>query len=299
MSDYEIIDVHIHTYQSAKIGLQAMGGEALYGYSGSIEETLGYMKDQGVSKCVMVNLLPSGDMRDVLMNRLPYGLPDYLGAVKGIDGMLISRAIRRNEWSCEVSREHPELITFITLDLSMDPQTMKNEILDKINNHGAKGIKLHPSAQRFYPYDRRLWPCYETAQELGIPIIVHAGELDMFPTQFALPKYYLDALHSFPELPLVLAHIARPFWDEAKDMAKRFPNLTFDCTGILHEDFAQISDEFFVSMVREIGVERVMFGTDIPFVDPAPQIERMKRLDLSEEEKRLIFSENAKRILKI
>jgi predicted TIM-barrel fold metal-dependent hydrolase len=238
-------------------------------------------------------------MTDVLMNRLPYGLPDYLGAAKCTEGTLISRAKRRNDWSLSQSKEHPELITFITLDPIMDPLTMKQEILDKVSNGGAKGIKLHPCAQRFYPFDRRLWPCYETAQELGVPVVVHSGDFDMFPIQYALPKYYLDVLGSFPELPLILAHIAKPFWDEAKDMAERYPSINFDCTGVLEKDFADVTDDFFVSLVREIGVERVMFGTDIPFVDPGVQIERMKRLDFTEEEKQLIFSENAKRILKL
>jgi len=299
MSDYEIIDVHIHTYQSREIGIQAMGGEALYGYSGSIEETLAYMKKEGISKCVMVNMLPTGDMRNVLMNRLPYGLPDYSGAEKGVDATLISRATRRNQWSCNQSKEYPELITFITLDPVMDPLSMRTEILDKVNNQGAKGIKLHPSAQRFYPFDRRLWPCFETARELDIPVVAHSGDFEMFATQYADPKYFLDILDSFPELRLVLAHIGTPYWDQAKDMAKKYPNLNFDCTGVMHKDYADVSDDIAVSLIREIGVERVMFGSDIPFLDPTSQLERLKSLDFSEEEMRLIMGENAKRIYKI
>ncbi len=42
-----------------------------------------------------------------------------------------------------------------------------------------------------------------------------------------------------------------------------------------------------------------MFGTDLPALAPQPQIEQMMRLPFTEDEKRMIFSENAKRILNI
>ncbi len=299
MSDYEIIDVHIHSYQSAQIGIQAQGGEKICGYDGSIESTLSYLEKEGVSKCVMVNLLPSGDMRDVLMDRLPFGLQDYSGTAQTLDATLIKRTKRRNDWSLNQSGMHPELITFITIDPIMDPLTMQDEISEKVTEKDAKGIKLHPCAQRFYPFDRRLWPCYEAAQELNIPVVVHSGDFSAYPVQYALPKYYLEVLASFPKLPLVLAHIAKPFWDEAKMIAQRYPSVNFDTTGVLSKNYIDISDDFFVSIVREIGVERVMFGTDFPFIDPNEQIERMKRLTFTEEEKQLVFSGNAKRIYRI
>jgi predicted TIM-barrel fold metal-dependent hydrolase len=42
-----------------------------------------------------------------------------------------------------------------------------------------------------------------------------------------------------------------------------------------------------------------MFGSDAPALDRLPQLEQLLRLPLSNKEKRMILSENAKRILQI
>ena len=42
--------------------------------------------------------------------------------------------------------------------------------------HALGGLKLSPSTQEFYPHDEKLmFPIYEKAQSLGIPILFHAG----------------------------------------------------------------------------------------------------------------------------
>lgn len=51
--------------------------------------------------------------------------------------------------------------------------------------------------------------------------------------------------------------------------------------------------------LRMIGAQRVMFGSDYPWFDPIQGVQRLLKLDLTEEEKRLIFSENAIRIYEI
>ena len=50
---------------------------------------------------------------------------------------------------------------------------------------------------------------------------------------------------------------------------------------------------------RKIGVDRIMFGTDFPGLDPQPQLEQLLRIPFSDEERKLILAENAKRILGI
>ena len=64
---------------------------------------------------------------------------------------------------------------------------------------GARGIKLHPANQRFFPSDRRLWPVYEEAQRLGLPIISHSGlHFDARLPAYASPSAFQDVLEAFP-----------------------------------------------------------------------------------------------------
>jgi len=302
MADYLIIDAHLHTYQTREIGLQAKQGSNATDYAGTPDELLPIMEKNNISRAVMVNMLPLADMRDAAIASLPTSLSEAerQQALKEIDARMLSRLERRNAWTCSLSRENPGLVTFITLDPLMDEQTMVNEILDKVNNQGARGIKLHPGSQRHFPNDRRLWPAYRTAQELGLPIISHAGTF-LAPLQYAQPRNFEEVLRSFPNLTLVMAHLGMGFFDESVSLARAYPNLQFDCCAIVSHTEAEggLSDAAFTALIREIGVERVMFGSDFPWFDPADGIKRLLRLDFSELEKRLLLGENAIRILKL
>ena len=217
-----------------------------------------------------------------------------------VDHLVPGRLERRNEWTCNLARENPSLVPFINLDPLQDEATMTGEILDKVTNHGAKGIKLHPGSQRFYPNDRRLWPAYRTAQEMGLPVIFHGGRF-VSPAQYAQPKNFVEVLEAFPNMVLVMAHIGTGYEHEAISLARTYPSLQFDCSAIISHTAAdaEVTRERLAAIIREIGVERVMFGSDFPWYDPADAAERLHRMDFSEEEKRLLFAENAIRIYKL
>jgi len=52
-------------------------------------------------------------------------------------------------------------------------------------------------------------------------------------------------------------------------------------------------------MVNGVGAERVLFGTDMPFVDGRPQIGYVACARIPDDSKRLIFGLNAKRIFRL
>ena len=51
--------------------------------------------------------------------------------------------------------------------------------------------------------------------------------------------------------------------------------------------------------IRRHGADKVLFGTDSPWSDPVQQMEYIRSLELSEEDKRLVLGENARRLLKL
>src|SRR6187455_208414 len=68
-------------------------------------------------------------------------------------------------------RSGGRMIPFVRLDLSEEPIEEARRCLDL----GARGIKLHPRAQRFLLNDERLAPVFELAAERGVPILIHGG----------------------------------------------------------------------------------------------------------------------------
>lgn len=103
-----------------------------------------------------------------------------------------------------------------------------------------------------------------------------------------------------------MCHFASAFWDERLEMAKRFPNLHFDISGGFNAPYVKtrdgnraIAEEDAARIMRKAGIEKMMFGSDGPSRMVQPYLEQILRLDLTDQEKRMILAENARRIYKI
>src|SRR5919202_778718 len=94
-------------------------------------------------------------------------------------------------------RSGGRLIPFVRLDLSETPVEEATRCLDL----GARGIKLHPRAQRFFLNDERLAPVFELAADRRVPILIHGGR--------GLPPiadHLARLVERFPEAQLIIAH---------------------------------------------------------------------------------------------
>jgi len=94
-------------------------------------------------------------------------------------------------------RSDGRLIPFVRLDMNESPIEEAIRCLDR----GARGIKLHPRAQRFALSDERLAPVFELAAERRVPILIHGGR--------GLPPIadHLSRLvDRYPEAQLIIAH---------------------------------------------------------------------------------------------
>jgi predicted TIM-barrel fold metal-dependent hydrolase len=90
------------------------------------------------------------------------------------------------------------------------------------------------------------------------------------------------------------------------ELAQKYPNVYFDISQSFsspdhtpHGPHRGLAEEDAVRIMRKIGIERIMFGTDGPAVPIEPQMQVFLRLPLTDDERQMILAENAKRILKI
>lgn len=97
----------------------------------------------------------------------------------------------------------------------------------------------------------------------------------------------------FPDIPVVMPHMGFVdviYNDAAINMAKRAPNIYLETCGVSAEGKV-------AQAVKEIGAHRVLYGSDMPFLDPAFDMARIEYAKISEEDKRLIMGKNAKKLL--
>ncbi len=300
MSDYLVIDAHAHTYKTPEIGMQAMSGAGRGDCSGTPDELLGIMREAGIAKAVQVNMTPAREMYEAAVEKLPED--ERAGEHPDIAAKMGERQKRRNTWTCECANGHDGLEAFPSVDPLMDPDAMVAEVERCAKELGAAGIKIHPAEGRYFPRDERMWPVYGKIQELGLPVISHGGMFMMTPDiHYTKPSNFEPVLESFPDIKLVVAHLGHGFWDESISLAKKYPNVCFDTSAVICgvEKLEILSDEDAAELIRKLGVERVVFGSDYPWFSPAASLEALMKLPLKPAEKEKILGENARAILGI
>lgn len=174
-----------------------------------------------------------------------------------------------------------------------------------VKERGFRGLKLHPSMQFFYPNDQRVYPLYEAATRLGIPVLMHTGRAGQGSrTKYALPIHLDDVALDFPDLPIVAAHCGGGFFEEMYQVALDHPNIHVECSGLFDVYGNETRDVLKRLLAPNpygpaIGPERVIFGTDWPTFDQIDYVRLFESLDLSRDDLDKIFGENAAKLLKL
>ncbi len=313
MSETEIIDCHMHIFPTREEGRQDKTNYQIweYGqkpdvhfssYDGDLEDALRAIAESRVSRAVVVNLFLRKAARANAIAALPGGLggTEREKAIAEIDAGMGDRLREFNLWICGVAREHPQLIPFVSVDpWLMTPQESADHLRELVLGHGARGIKIHPIVQEFHVMDDRMRPVYETCLELGIPVLSHSGPA-RGPDQFAEPRAFAGLLREYPRLTVVLAHLGGAAWRQTLEVARSYPNASFDCCEVIEwtGGSAAATDEELAQLIKGIGPERVMMGTDFPWYDLDHTARRVMDLPLlASEEKEGILGANAVRIL--
>ena len=154
-----------------------------------------------------------------------------------------------NDRTLEHAKQSPDrLIPFVRLDLGEEPIEEAIRCLDK----GARGIKLHPRAQRFLLNDERLAPVFALAAERRVPILIHAGR--------GLPPIAADLaalVDVYSEAQLILAHAGIADLSSLMHHFAGKPGVFFDTSAWSPIDLL----DFF----RQVSPEQVLYASDYPY----------------------------------
>jgi uncharacterized protein len=146
------------------------------------------------------------------------------------------------------ARSEGRLIPFVRLDLAEEPIEEAVRCLDR----GARGIKLHPRAQRFLLNDERLAPVFALAAERRVPILIHGGR--------GLPPIADDLarlVDAYPEAQLIIAHAGIADLDALTGHFAGKAGVFFDTSAWSPIDLL----DFF----RRASPEQVLYASDYPY----------------------------------
>jgi predicted TIM-barrel fold metal-dependent hydrolase len=181
------------------------------------------------------------------------------------------------------ARSGRRLIPFVRLDQNESPLEEAQRCLDL----GARGIKLHPRAQRFDATDERLAPVFALASERRVPILIHGGR-GLPPIAAGLAAL----VERYPEATLIIAHAGIADMAQlARAMAGR-RNVFFDTSTWSPVDL--------LDFYRQVPPEQVLYASDYPYGQYTTSLFlalRTARLaGYDEQQVRGVLADNAQRI---
>jgi hypothetical protein len=297
-----LVDAHRHSFESSAEGddakrrfpVREYGPHAAVGASargGDAVEALEALSEAGVDHAVVLNTF--------VVDGMPW--PDG-GAWAASPPHAAERPKLEafNERACACAASHPGLLPFVSVHPAvMTARESAAHLAELADHRGARGVKLHTIAQRTHPADPALWPTYALCEERGLPVVAHSGP-DRHGAGLAMPGAFAPVLERFRRLPLVLAHLGGAAWRDTAALAHAHPQVRFDLSEIISWTGSEHGpgDDELVRLIREVGADRVMMGSDFPWYEPLAVIELVHGLPgLSAEERARILGGNAAALL--
>jgi predicted TIM-barrel fold metal-dependent hydrolase len=294
-----IVDAHLHAYRSAETGRAEKTGYPIVEYGAANDEVVFSARDGTVADALEALAEAGASYAAVLEVFTVPGLPFPDGRFWPSSPAFPEHAdalLAGNEWVCSACREHPQLLPFVCAH----PAVMSGvETVEHVASLDPAGVKLHTIGQRVDPDDPGLRPLFGHCSDRGLPVIAHCGP-DRHGREFATPAAFAPVLERFPRLPLVLAHLGGGLWRDVAALSAAHPSVRFDLSEIISwtgSERGPSVDEL-AALVRAIGPERVLFGSDFPWYDPADVVARVRALPgLTDAERELVLGGNAAALL--
>jgi predicted TIM-barrel fold metal-dependent hydrolase len=259
---------------------------------------------------------------------LSHGAP---GGQKLPDDVALELARGVNDRLLAAIKLHPTRFAGFAMVPTNDPRKGADELERCITKLGFKGAMLHGLANGVFLDDKRFWPIYERAEALDVPVYFHPS----FPQQAVIDAYYKEYVESVPtilsagwgftvetattalrlvlsglfqhcpKLKVILGHLGEgiPFLMARMDEAlSRQAKVDFRATFSSH--FSVTTSGFFsnpalLCCVQELGIDRILFSVDWPFVKNTVATDWVKTVPLCHEDQVKLLSGNAKRLLKM
>lgn len=166
-----------------------------------------------------------------------------------------------------------------------------------IKEKGLPGIKLHPEYQHVFIDSKESIRILKLCEKLGLLVTLHTGQdVGIEPPVHCMPEALRRVLdYEVEGSNIIAAHMGGwREWDGVEKYLVGTP-IMLD-TAYVSRD---LTKEQFERIVRTHGADKILYATDSPWERPDMTVEYINSTSLSEREKSMIFSENAKKILKI
>ena len=260
---------------------------------------------------------------------LSHSIPG-LQAVDAETGPALARRV--NDRLAEAVKRHPDRFAGFAALPTANPPAAADELERTVTKLGFKGAMINGLTNGVFHDDERFWPIYQRAAALDVPIYIHPA----VPQQAVVETYYKGYVQQHPGLlragwgftvetatqgirfvlsgvfdkhpglKVIIGHLGEglPFylWRISHGLRGSMKEKTFReifCEHFWITTSGFFSDPALVCCMMEMGIDRILFSVDYPFMDNPPGAEWIKTLPLSAEDREKLLNGNARRLLKL
>jgi predicted TIM-barrel fold metal-dependent hydrolase len=166
-----------------------------------------------------------------------------------------------------------------------------------VDRPGFKGIKIHPSLNKISADDDSYEPVWRFAADRNLPIVAHTWSVSSYnPVQvFSTPEKFERFVIKYRSVRFVLGHSGGrgAGRHEAVRMAKQYKNVYMDFGGDIY------SYRYFEKMAVDVPENKVLFGSDYPWLDSRSHLTRVFLAGITTELKRKILRDNALEVYRL
>lgn len=173
--------------------------------------------------------------------------------------------------------------------------------LEKMKSYNFIGVNLQPTFFGLAIDDRRLYPIYAKAVELGLIVSFHTGvnySLE-HPIRNGTPILVDQVACDFPELTIIACHSGWPWVVEMVAVARKHPNVYLDFGGIAPKYIGSAGTgwEVMRNLMNNLLSDQILFATDWPVIDMSRAVQEWKEMGLKEEVLQKLFFKNAQKLI--
>ncbi|MGC9453378.1 MAG: amidohydrolase family protein [Phycisphaerae bacterium] len=141
-----------------------------------------------------------------------------------------------------------------------------------------RAITISPASQHFHPADSRAMKLYELADRLKAPIFLHQGThfRSEDRMEYARPLLLDEIAREFPSLTIVVASMGHPWVEECIALIGKHERVFAGIAGLIHRPWQAYNA---LVLAHQYNVmDKVLFGSDFPYMRAAEAIESVYRL---------------------
>jgi predicted TIM-barrel fold metal-dependent hydrolase len=198
-------------------------------------------------------------------------------------------APRGNEEVSEVLARYPDRFWgYITVNPNPPGQALA-ELEKWARFHTPPLIKMHPSLQKYPVHGKHYRPVWDYANQTGAVVLVHTWDSD--PN--CGPLLFRPIAREFPKARILLGHSGVTWrgYMQATEAAEAAPNLYLELCG------SQNHRLILEHCVERLGPDRILFGSDMPFLEASMTLGRVLTSRISDAAKERILRDNFLRLV--